>query len=187
MPTAEEILASLDVDDEGEQEESPEEQGRNENSAIRSARKAAKDWESKAKTLAQEVKDLQAFKAQVESSTKAASAKDVLAELGLNDKQASKQAELFLKVHDGDVTPEAVKQFAVDYGLVDEGDGSDETPPVVASRSFEPGGTGGTAGADPPELMTRDNWEALYFRDKDAAMKVAREGKVDLSGTPLGR
>lgn len=189
MPTAEEILASLTASaDEEEQEEQEESPGAGDNAAIKAVRKSQREWERKAKALAKEVEELSAFKAQVETGAKVTSAEGVLKELGLSEKAAAKQSELFLKVHEGEVTPESVKQFALDYGLVDEeADGNTEQVVAPPRKGFEPGGAGGTPVSGAKELMDRDTWESLYFRDKDAAMRVVNEGKLDLSGTPLER
>lgn len=101
------------------------------------------------------------------------------------------QAELFVKTHEGDITPESVKEFATKFGVAptepvqkeatSEGTTTPATGTKLAdmSRAGTGAGEGGAATAgDRP--MSRQDWNALNQRDPAAALAVLRQGGVAL-------
>ena len=172
MPGIEDILRDLDADEtEGSEEEvTPVD----DNVTIKAIRESQKQWEKKAKELARENKALVEFKKEVEDKTRLETVSSVFKELGLPDKQA----ELFLKTHEGEVTADNIKQFVQDYGLKDL---SEETGGTTEDKSggFTPGGVGGAAGG--VKGVTREEWLKLVKTDVDRAQRLFAEGRVDLS------
>jgi hypothetical protein len=165
MPIEDDILKALLEEAEGDSET---ETSSTESENLAKVRDWGKGWEKKAKELAKEVAPLREFKANAESEQRVGTAKSVFKELELPDEQV----DLFLKVHEGDVTPEAIKKFVVDFRLKDLGEGA-----IREEKDFEPG-----AGGDAPssKTYTREEFDALLYTDPARAERLFREGKVDM-------
>lgn len=169
MPSIEEILADLEDDDSPKEPESSgeEQQTPSDNSTIRSIRQALKDAEKRAK--AAEAKVLE-FETEKRTNT----VKGVFKELELPERQA----ELFLKTHDGEVTSDAIRQFVTDFGLKDL---SGETGGTTEEKSqgFEPGGTGGSA--PEPKFYSLDEVKQM---PADQVEALAKAGRLKLDQLP---
>lgn len=179
MPSLDELLAGLEdapeSADDGEDETPPA----NESPTIKQIRDAQKSWEKKARELGKELKatneKLQAYETEKRETT----VKSVFAELDLPEKQAN----LFLKTHEGEITPDAIRQFVTDYGLKDL---SEETGGTTEDKSqgFQPGGTGGAA-APTGSKIPRAEWLQLVQSDPLRAQKLHSEGRVDMSDVAI--
>lgn len=177
VATADEILAALAAGEEAPDEETPAGDG-SENSAIKQIRESQKMWEKKAKELAKENKTLLDFKVQTEEKARRDTVSAVFTELELPEKQA----ELFLKTHDGEVTSDAIRQFVVDFGLKDLSEQGDKTT-EEKSQGFTPGGTGG---GNPPPAEVFDLNKAMELASSDPAKleKMFSEGRLKLETLP---
>ena len=104
--------------------------------------------------------------------------------------------ELFAAINpEGEITPEAVVEFAKAQGLqpVADNDSSNDSKQESApnaddgssefanmSGSGSRGGDGGAGGAT-DETLTRQAWKELYARDPMAAKAAAAKGRVQIS------
>jgi hypothetical protein len=123
----------------------------------------------------QRADEAEAFRLQVETERNTALARNVFKSANLPEKQA----ELFLKIHQGEVTEEAAQQFIVDneLGVIDA------VAPTTPKDSFEPGGGSGTP--VPPGQGFLSDEEALALRQTDprqyiAAMNAGRIKRASL-------
>lgn len=181
MPSVEEILADLEASEEKEAEgEEKEEAPGSENATIKQIRDAQKTWEKKARDLGKALKASEARVAEFEDTQRRTTAEGVFKEIGLSEKQAA----LYLKNHEGDVTSESIRQFVTDYDLADL---SKETGGTTEEKSggFQPGGTGNTESST-AALMPRKEWLQLVGTDPARAEKLLRDGRVDNTDVGFG-
>lgn len=174
MPDIEEILAALaDENDDGQSEEQavPPTQ----TSQMKDLRDWGKQWEKKAKELARLNRELEEFRSKALEKERLVTVSAVFKELELPEKQA----DLFLKAHEGEVTADAIRQFVTDYGLKDL---SVETGGTTEQKSegFEPGG-GGQSSVPGPKVYSRAEWLALAKTSPDKARQLYESGRVDTS------
>jgi len=172
--TVEEILRALEADDEpanGEETETPDAP---ENTTLKAVRDWGKGWEKKAKSFEKKVEDLEKFRTEVVERERKTVVTGVFKELGLPEKQA----DLFLKTNDGEVTADAVKQFVTDFGLVPGGEEEGQEK-VEEKRGFEPGGVSPQGGTPKPVLVTTAELMELLKTDPAQASKLVEEGKVE--------
>jgi len=205
LEALQEILADDGEDDEEEDEEEQEEQAGSppveptpesaasgkESKVLNDVRKWGKQMEKRAKRLQKEVQELAEFKATVESERRLEAVKAAFRKLELDERLAG----LYLKSNEGsDVTDESIAQFVEEYGLAapgETGTSSEEVKTKQPKPNFEPSGPGlVTKVKGEKKLVSRDEWEALYFSKepeaKEQAARLLREGKVDMSGTSIG-
>ena len=174
MPTIEEILRELEASDveSGEAVEDKHDAGDNENATIRAIRESQKEWEKRAKELAKEVRTLRTQAETAAEESRKATALGVFKELELPEKQA----ELYLKTVEGDVTADSIRQFVTDFGLKDLSADTGGTT-EDKSQGFEPGGTGGA----PPkaDLISTVELAQIMATDPARASQLVAEGKVE--------
>lgn len=97
-----------------------------------------------------------------------------------------KHAELFLKANpEAEVTPEAVSDFAHEYGLAtgepEPSGKKEETPPANEGlNTFGEAAGSGTAGSTPAAQpqMSQEDFESLLATNPDEAAKAYAEGRV---------
>lgn len=172
MDKIEEILAALDdSDDDKPDEPTSEDTPPKDNSAIKQIRAAVKEWEKRAKAAEAKVQEY-------ETKEREATVKGVFKELELPEKQAA----LFLKTHEGDVTADAIKQFVVDYGLKDEVATETGGTTEEKSQGFQPGGTGG--GIPEPKVYSLDEAKQLVGTDPGRLESLIAAGRVQLDVLP---
>lgn len=176
--TADEILRALqNGGDTGEGGEGKVEANESdENSVIRGLRDQIKEKNAQLKTLGEEVGTLREFKTTVESERKTATVTDVFKGLGMDEDKAKAQSTLFLKVHEGDVTPEAVKQFLVDYKLVESIEGVQTSE--QNAQGFTPANTGGSSSGS--QIMSAEDANALKKSNPASYLQAVRDGRVPL-------
>src|SRR6266496_1882573 len=121
MASVDEILAAINAPDDEADNETEVTDGADDNSTIKTLRSKLKEKQSALKALGVEVTELRDFKTTTVETGRTNTAKEVFKGLELPEETAA----LFLKVHEGDVTPEAIKQFVVDYKLPAKFEGSD--------------------------------------------------------------
>jgi hypothetical protein len=185
MATVDEILASLedssgdasDGGDAGTGGDTPEPTP-TETATIKAVREWGKSWEKKAKEALKQVADLEAYKTSVVEAERKATVSTVFKELELPEAQA----ELFLKVNEGEVTADAIKQFVTDYGLKG---GEDLSGGTTESKS---GGfdAGGPNDARPlgSKMYTADEALQLAQSDPEAYAAARKAGRVQLDKLP---
>src|SRR5438874_2524726 len=110
MPTLDELL-----DEESEETTEETAVSETENATIKAIRESQKKWEKAAKDATKLLRESEAKVTAFESAARESTAKAVFKEIGLSEKQAG----LFLRVSEGEVTPESVRQFVQDYELAD--------------------------------------------------------------------
>lgn len=144
---------------------------------LKAVRDWGKNWKKQAKLLEKEAEELRAFKSTVETERRTNTAKAVFTELGLSEKVAN----LYLRIHEGDVDAESIKQFVVDYDLTPDTEGRGTTDEKTAG--FEPGGPGETV-APGKKILDADEARALAASDPEALEKLVSEGKVRFEKLP---
>lgn len=171
--SVEEILAA--VQNETEETEEPESQeAGDDNSVIRGLRAKLKEKNSALKTLGIEVAELREFKTEAVTSVRKNTAKEVFKGLELPEETA----DLFLKVHEGEVTPDAIRQFVVDYKLPAKLEGAENAPTTAQlSEGFTPGGSSDAA-APGASTVSREEFDKLLYTDPSKAEKLWKEGRV---------
>lgn len=177
MPSIDEILADLDASEDNAEVAGEDADNSTDNSAIKAIRAAEKEAKKQARELGKALKEAQAEIATFRNAERESTVKGVFAELELPEKQAA----LFLKTHEGDVTADAIKQFVQDYGLKDL---SAETGGTTEEKSegFQPGGTGG-APAD-PKMYSLDEAKTLAATDGARLEQLIASGRVALDTLP---
>jgi septal ring factor EnvC (AmiA/AmiB activator) len=157
--------ADLDVDDTGEGQD---DQQQPQNSAFKQLRAHARKLEKDLKDRDKELEDLRTFRQNLEKEQREGNAKSKFKALGL----AEKQADLFLtKNPEGDVTDDAVRTFAVEYGLITPSeDGSDD------QSGFTPAPADGSPAGS--KQLTNEEFWTLYGENPSAALEAAKKGRV---------
>lgn len=141
---------------------------------MKSLRDHAKSLERKIKAYEKELEDLRTFKGTYEAEAKAGTAGKIFSQLGLSEKQA----KLFLKVNpDADVTEQAARDFAEEYGFEVNEEGSEEE--IEQEGPFSPSPSSGGKPA-PGKIFTSEEWYDLYKENPAEAMKIASQGRVKL-------
>jgi hypothetical protein len=134
-----------------------------------------------AKKLEKQLAELEAWKTQREKDDRKRTLIEAGKALGLSEKHA----ELFLAVRpDAEPTPEAVRAFAEEYGLVapkqeeskPEGEGDKKPEP---SAGFAPLPSAGVQPGSNLKVWKRDEWKQLYDRDPHEALRIMRENRVE--------
>lgn len=129
--------------------------------------------------------------AELKAQLRTSNARELFREQGLSPKHA----ELFAATNpEGELTPEAVQEFATSYGLAtpaDEPSEAAEAPqegttedPGEGLSAFSGAGSQGQAGeaATPRKTkLTRDEWKALQKSDPAAAKNALLNGQVELN------
>lgn len=171
------LLASLENEetDEGETTDGGE------NNAIKQVRDHAKKLEKQLKSAAKELGELREFKQTVVADQTKATVQKAFTDAGLNEKHAS----LFLKVHDGEVTADAVKNFVTEYGLV-PGEATDETEEPAEKSTFAPTQAASDGAAQQGTgTISRPDWLKIVGTDPAKAQKLQAAGKVDMSDVAI--
>ncbi len=166
-----------DDDDEGQGSGGPG----NENTSFQELRAHARQLEKAQKAAAKELEELRSFKVQAEAADKLNKARS----LGLTETQA----KTFIKVTEGEVTPEAVQGFRAELGLAapetegtsvgEDNPGAYPTPTlnVPSMAGFSPLSAGGTSPVR--NILTYEQYQVLLVKDPAAAMKAVAEKRVD--------
>ena len=168
----ESLLSGFDGD---EGDETPQ----HKESDIVRMRKELERREKELKRLSKANEELSAFKETVVREQTTSKVQTVFTEIGLNPKMSG----LFLASHDvgSEVTPEAVKTWASEYGLVSAESTPEPEPaqPVAEAPVFTPT----TVGVPPagPKIYSRAEFLDIYNRDPNAAAEIKRRGLVDTS------
>ena len=158
-------MTSFEPDLDDDADDSPDVQ-QPENNAFKQLRTHARKLEKDLKEASKELEELRTFRADLERDNRANSVKEQFKSLGLTEKQA----ELFPS--EGDVTEEAVRKFAVDFGLIQPSeDGSDE------NTGFTPAPTEGSPTGS-KQLSAEEFW-TLYKDNPSEAMAAAKKGRVN--------
>lgn len=172
MPTVEEILRDLEADDESTGDGADETPDAPDTATIKAVRDWGKGWEKKAKAQEKELEKLRTFQTEVTERERTATVAGVFKELGLPERQA----ELFLKTNEGEVTADVVRQFVTDFGLVPSGEGKGEEP--EEKKGFEPGGISPQGTSPKPTLVTPQELLKILKEDPARADQLVAEGKV---------
>lgn len=136
-----------------------------------------------------DLKKQQDAAAELSKENRLLKARDVFREQGYDPVHG----ELFATSNSGEITAEAVDEFAGKYGLVpttkeasEEGTQSDETGADDSddgmssfSRAGSGAGTGGAAGPQ-GDVLTREEWVALSKSNPAAAKEAVAGGRVQL-------
>lgn len=174
--SVEEILAAVQSDN----DETPEpegQEGADDNSVIRSLRAKVKEKNSALKTVTEELARLKEFEQTTIQTARQTTAREVFKGLDL----PAENADLFLKVHEGEVTPDAIKQFVVDYKLPAKLEGVEDAPTTAQmSEGFTPGGSSDAA-APGASTITREEFDKMLYTDPSKAEKLWKEGRVSLT------
>lgn len=139
----------------------------------------------------EELSALRREKSELASTVRQYQARDTFREVGLE----AKHADLFIKAQpEGDITVEAVTEFAQQYdlvpGTVPETNGAEEATPETTAdpgaglEAFSRGGS--RAGSDaaasvPTDTLTKEQWRDLQRENPAAAADALRRGKVLLN------
>ena len=145
--------------------------------------------------LAKQLKEANSLAEKLAKENRTLAARDIFRDKGLDPKKAS----LFVGQHEGDVTEDAVVEFAKEFGFEapvdadevvdgdsDEAGSSDPTPApggaelADLSRGGSRAGDGGAGGAA-DKSMTRQEWQALAATDPAAAKAAVASGRVQIS------
>lgn len=163
------LLDSLDDDDEGNEDLEPKS-----NKVIQDIRRAYRKLEKDHKALLAETEELRTFKSERVIAERNEQVGAAFKEVGLNEKHAKLWAALN---PDTEVSSKAVAEWAVEYGLAEEGSlqaPAGEEPPATDAPSFRP-----TTGASPVAAqMSPAELKDLYARDPQAALAAIQRGKV---------
>jgi hypothetical protein len=142
--------------------------GDNEN--FRQLREHAKELEKEMKAAKKDLadlNDLRAYKAEQEAAKRTSALGNTFKDLGLPAQQAA------LYPPDAEATPEAIRAFAEQYGLLAPQEGSPETPVETGFAPVPP--VGETIGA---KVYTQEEWLALSATNPNAAMQILNEGRL---------
>lgn len=178
---AEEILAALQRADDLEEagaKDKPEADPADapESNTMKAVREYGDSWKKRARDAEKRLAELEAAVAERTEKERRTTVETVFKGLELPDKQV----DLFLKVHEGEVTDESIKQFVQDYGLKDLS-GEGVTPSSEKEAGFQPGGGTGSVG-----LKTYEGEEAvkLAFQDPEAFEAARKQGRIHLDKLP---
>lgn len=171
MPTIEEILANLDSVDDGSSDTDEKPAGSQEGDA-KGLRAELEKYVKKANSLEKKYNAVAAEFEKQREEQRTLSTTSTFKELGLTEKQA----QLFLKTNDGDVTKEAIEAFVEDYGFkpAENKDAANDS-----GGTFKPGsgvadaGAGTTAG-----FMSEEEATQLRRTDARAYARAIQEGRV---------
>lgn len=164
-----------DEDDSNEDQSGSPKAGESKNFA--DLRKYARKMERERNAFEKELTELRDFKSSIEGERKEATIKSAFEEVGLNPKHAA----LFSRVHEGEVTVDAVKAFASEYELPTT-EGAAVEPPVKEEPGFRPVVTGTPTGA--AKLSAEDIKKMLSSGEIEAVNKAYAEGRVEREETP---
>lgn len=149
------------------------------NSTIRSLRAEIKRRDSDLRKAAKRLEELSEFQNEVESSRRQDAAKAAFAAKGLSEKHAG----LFLKVHEGEVSDEAISTFVTQYDLApgskeDNAEESPATPPQFVAPTSSP--MAKPAG-ESTGFIDRSELEALMRDNPAEAQRLYAAGRVKWS------
>lgn len=170
MPTIEEILA--DLNDEGDEPTDDKPAGSQDGEA-KGLRAELEKYVKKANSLEKKYNAVTAAFEEQRAEQRASQTTATFKELGLSEKQA----QLFLKTNDGDVTKEAIEAFVEDYGFKP----AESTPTSTGSgdTSFKPGtGVADAAAGSTAGFMSEEEATQLRRTDARAYARAIQEGRV---------
>ena len=130
------------------------------------------------KQLEKELDELRKFKTDTTTEVRTRTATEAFKALKLSEKQA----DLFLRLNpEGEVTAEAVRAFATEYGFTPQEASSEEGEETKTDEgtAFKPVSTSeGTPAAG--KMLNAIEWFELYQTNPGEAMALANRGKVKL-------
>ena len=131
------------------------------------------------KAMKQEAEELRAFKAQAEQQARTATVADVFKEVGLKPKHAK------FYPTEGDVSPDAIKAWAVEEAFLEVEEGEEVPAPPKQETGFTPTviGEGTPLGA---KTYSFEEFEQLLQADPTKATRVWKTGLVAKQPAPGG-
>lgn len=174
-----ETLFGAVTDEDDEEEADSTDSSQDDNKNFVALRRDRNRLDKLVKAQTPELVELRTFKASVEAERRTAQVSGIFQGAGLNPNHA----KLFNALNpEGEVTVEAVADFAKEYGLVtDEAAfGLEEAPAKTAG--FKP-----FVGEDSPGNMkvSRVDWLARLKTNPEEAQRLFKQGRVDLSDLDL--
>ena len=174
MSTVDELLAALQAEEEAAEAAASGDTGEGSNPAAES--NVMKQIRDRNKALTKALKEekaradaAEAYRVEVETAKNTALARNVFKGANLPEKQA----DLFLKIHQGEVTEEAAKQFIVDneLGVIED------VAPTQPKDSFEPGGPGVPVPAG-RGFLSDEEAATLRSTDAKAYIQAMNDGRI---------
>lgn len=171
------MTTNIEFDDLGYDDDQDDKGQASQSNPFNELRKQNRDLKKSVKTYESELEELRKFRQEYEASQRTAAASKVFSDLGLSEKSA----KLFVKLNpDTDPTPEAVRAFGLDYGLLAEGEVKEEKP-VEPFRPISVTGSNPTRGGQ----IKYEEYQTLLRENPTAAMQAVAEGRVEgLQSTP---
>ena len=164
MPTdLDTLLSELSTEVAGDDENTDPE--KIESETLKTVRDWGKQQEKDKKELAKALIEAKAQLDTLNSERRQVEVSTVFRELGLSEKQAT--------LFNGDeVTPDAVKEWALQYDLIKPGDG-EEAP--VKNEGFKP--AAGFEVGDGSKKLTKEQFTELSKTNESAAIQAVKEGR----------